>query len=107
MAQLRAMDGVTRVALSSSEKGEGATGGPKSNAPGSAIDDCRGASQRPQFNMVVFFRPSGQEVGNSGSADAAQQGSAVQGTTTNAQQAAGTPTTGQSTTPTTPTGTTK
>lgn len=65
MAQLRAMDGVTRVALSSSEKGEQASatagsGGDTTSRPSSG--DCRSGSDRPQFNLVVFFRNTGQQA---------------------------------------------
>jgi len=46
LAGLRAIDGVQRVSLSSSEKSE-------NTSPGDA--DCRATSQMPQFQMTVFF----------------------------------------------------
>jgi Tfp pilus assembly protein PilN len=59
MARLRAMDGVQRVSLSSSEKSDvdgGAGGGP---GAGNAGEDCRNGSDRiPEFNIVVFFDPA-------------------------------------------------
>lgn len=65
IAQLRAMDGVTRVALSSSEKNEQAA---SSNGAPPTGNDCRGGSERPQFNLVVFFRPTGQAAVAGGTA---------------------------------------
>ena len=65
IAQLRAMDGVTRVALSSSEKNEQAA---SSNGAAPTGNDCRGGSERPQFNLVVFFRPTGQTAVAGGTA---------------------------------------
>jgi Tfp pilus assembly protein PilN len=62
MAQLRGMDGVTRVALSSSEKRDDAGGTDPSAAKAapSANGDCREGSDRPKFDLVVFFRATGQ-----------------------------------------------
>lgn len=61
MAQLRAMDGVTRVALSSTEKNAEVGTGESSSAEQPSDGDCRAGSDRPQFNIVVFFRPTGQQ----------------------------------------------
>ena len=60
MTRLRAMDGVDKVNLASSEKAEGATGG-AAPAGGDSGEDCRqGTSTIPQFNMVIFLRnPAG------------------------------------------------
>jgi Tfp pilus assembly protein PilN len=52
MSRMRLIDGVTRVALDASEKGEAAEGG----GSGSSGGDCRhGSPQFPQFSMVVYF----------------------------------------------------
>jgi Tfp pilus assembly protein PilN len=47
LARLRAIDGVQRVSLSSSEKSDGGGGGDS---------DCRATSQMPQFQLTVFFQ---------------------------------------------------
>jgi Tfp pilus assembly protein PilN len=52
MSRLRGMDRVTRVALSSSSKGEGGGAGSAGGAGG-----C--AANAPQFNLVVFFNGPG------------------------------------------------
>ena len=85
MAQLRAMDGVTRVALSASEKSEQVG---KGDAPSNAKPsdgDCRAGSDRPQFSIVVFFQPTGQQGTTTGGTTAAGGTAAAPGT---AQKAA-------------------
>lgn len=74
MARLRALDGVERVALTSSAKGEGSGG-----AGGGSGGDCRrGSSQRPQFSVTTLFRPTaGLTAGQ-----VAQPGVATTATTT-------------------------
>jgi Tfp pilus assembly protein PilN len=53
MSRMRLIDGVTRVALNASEKGEPGAGG---GSGGGSGGDCRhGSSQFPQFSMVVYF----------------------------------------------------
>lgn len=55
IAALRAVPGVTRVALAQSEKGDSAGG---AGGAGSGGGDCRqGSDRRPQFAMVVFLAP--------------------------------------------------
>jgi Tfp pilus assembly protein PilN len=55
MARMRLIDGVQRVSLESSEKGDNASAGGGS-ADVSGGSDCRGGSRHfPQFNIVVFF----------------------------------------------------
>lgn len=50
LARLRSIDGVTRVSLAQSEKGDMSTGG---------SGDCRaGSDKRPRFDIVVFFERS-------------------------------------------------
>jgi Tfp pilus assembly protein PilN len=77
LPRLRAMGGVERVSLASSEKGEmsGGTGG------GGGSADCRqGTDTIPQFNLVVFFK-----------AAPAAPAAAAAGATTPAAAAATTP----------------
>lgn len=63
MARLRLINGVTRVALASSEKSESASGGAPASGGASSTDCRNGDSRFPQFQLVVFFRgapaPSG------------------------------------------------
>jgi Tfp pilus assembly protein PilN len=47
LARLRAIDGVQRVTLASSEKSDGSGGGDS---------DCRTTAQMPQFQVTVFFQ---------------------------------------------------
>jgi Tfp pilus assembly protein PilN len=47
LSRLRAIDGVQRVSLSSSEKGEAASGNET---------DCRRTPQMPQFQLTVFYK---------------------------------------------------
>jgi len=58
LSAMRAIDGVERVSLSSSEKVESAStgaGGPAS--AGGNSSDCRNGSDKfPQFSMTIFFR---------------------------------------------------
>ena len=88
MAQLRAMDGVTRVMLSASEKND-LKETAKAGAATAQVDssDCRGSSDRPQFNMVVFFRGTGQE--HPGTAGAPAAGAAANGTPPNGTNGSG------------------
>ncbi|MBA3327348.1 MAG: hypothetical protein H0T43_03495 [Solirubrobacterales bacterium] len=55
LARLRAIDGVQRVSLSSSEKAD--------QASGTAETDCRTTEGRPQFQMTIFFRALPGAVG--------------------------------------------
>ena len=57
MSRLRVIDGVTRVSLASSEKGDtgGGSGGSSSGSSG-GDDGCeKGSASHPQFDLVVFF----------------------------------------------------
>ena len=81
MARLRAMKGVSRVGLSTSEKAEG-----KVAAAGAAQNsgDCTsGSSQRPKFNLVVFYGESAAAANPAaaGSAPAAGSNAAAAGAT--------------------------
>jgi Tfp pilus assembly protein PilN len=79
MARLRAMKGVTRVGLSTSEKSETTNAGTDAGN-GAANGDCTaGSSQRPKFNLIVFYGDGAAETtpGASGSA-AANNTAAVQ-----------------------------
>jgi len=80
MSRLRQVDGVTRVSLASSEKGEseGGGAGPASGGSGQGgSGDCRnGSSRYPQFQVVIFFGaeaeggppPTGAPGGGAGAA---------------------------------------
>jgi Tfp pilus assembly protein PilN len=75
MARMRLIDGVQRVSLETSEKGDSASAA-SSPTGASAGGDCRGASRHfPQFSIVVFFN--------------AQAGATAPGTTTAAATTAG------------------
>ena len=82
MARLRALDGVDRVALATSAKGEGSGAGASLGS-----GDCRlGSDQRPQFSVTTRFRPTaGLSAGQVGAPAAAAA------TTTPAPAAGGTP----------------
>ena len=59
MARLRLIQGVTQVALASSEKSDVSTAaaGGGGGGPSSGGSDCRNGSPKfPQFSMVVFFK---------------------------------------------------
>jgi Tfp pilus assembly protein PilN len=77
MAQLRAMDGVNRVALSSSEKTNGSGGG--SGSGGNSLGCGVGGKDRPEFNLVVFFQGKGdpKTAGQAGAAAAGTPGAAT------------------------------
>jgi len=71
MSRLRAIDGVTRVSLSSSEKQDngGAAGAPSSGGSAGATGACSSRSKGgPQFDMVVFFGGAAQAAPGVGSA---------------------------------------
>ncbi len=61
MSRLRRMSGVTRLALSSSEKPDAttaATPAPSSTSGGGGPTDCAtGDASRPKFDITVFFAP--------------------------------------------------
>lgn len=106
MADLRAMKNVTRVALSSSEKGE-ATATPSGDAASSSSSsadgqDCRyGKSQIPQFSLVVFFKGSGQLAASTDGTTPSQPQASGSSSATNGSGASSTPSTTTSTPPTT------
>jgi Tfp pilus assembly protein PilN len=69
MSRLRAIDGVTRVSLSASEKGDDSGGGGGSSG---GAGDCSGGSSRfPQFDMVIFFGGAAQATPGVGGATGA------------------------------------
>ena len=60
ISNLRRVDGVQRVSLSSSEKlvsaWSGKAGGSSDSAGGATSNDCRNGNGRfPQFSMTLFF----------------------------------------------------
>jgi Tfp pilus assembly protein PilN len=58
MSQMRALQGVQRVSLSSSEKADTAGGGGAAGDSAGGSDDCRnGSDSYPQFSLVIFFEP--------------------------------------------------
>lgn len=59
MARMRLIDGVDRVTLTSSEKGdEAAVGGGAASDSAADSGDCRaGSDQYPKFDLIVFFEP--------------------------------------------------
>lgn len=72
MARLRLLNGVTRVALASSEKTDNSSGsGPSGGGSGGSTDssDCRnGITRLPKFQLVVFFKsPTGAASPGTGS----------------------------------------
>ena len=74
MARLRAMKGVSRVGLSTSEKAENNAAAPSAGA-GKASGDCTsGSSQRPKFNLVIFY---GENAAATDPAAAAAAGAAA------------------------------
>ena len=85
MARLRSMKGVSRVALSASEKTETSGGASTATAAGGPQSDCTQSSdKRPKFGLVVFYG-DGAAVPGATTATAAATGT----TTTAAQQPAG------------------
>jgi Tfp pilus assembly protein PilN len=72
ISRLRSMQGVSKVALSSTEKTEGSGGGGDSAGTGGSGDCTGGSSERPRFNLVVVF----------GDGAATTTGTAATGTTT-------------------------
>lgn len=109
MAQLRAMDGVTRVALSASEKsdevGKGNATSTSTPEEKPSDGDCRAGSDRPQFSIVVFFRPTGQQGTTTAATPAAAGGTPAPGTATPPAGSTAPPATGSTApTPTTSTG---
>jgi Tfp pilus assembly protein PilN len=71
MSRLRAIDGVTRVSLSSSDKGgtsAPATGGATGSSPGGSGQCGNSSSAYPRFNMVVFFGGTAQAAPGVGGA---------------------------------------
>ena len=75
LARLRAIDGVQRVTLASSEKAQGAS---------SNDTDCRATSKMPQFQVTVFYKAP---EGITPAADAAAAAAAASNSTTAAPAA--------------------
>jgi Tfp pilus assembly protein PilN len=71
MARMRLIDGVQRVSLENSEKGDNTTAvSPVGGTAGSG--DCRGASRHfPQFSIVVFFAAQATPTAAAGTTQAA------------------------------------
>jgi Tfp pilus assembly protein PilN len=86
IARLRLIDGVQRVSLEDSTKGDESTNtaGPvASDAGSSGSGDCRGGHAKfPIFNVDVFFEPNGTAVPATPGATTASATSAVPGSTT-------------------------
>jgi Tfp pilus assembly protein PilN len=56
MSRLRSMKHVSKVSLSSTEKTDGGPSGTSDSANGAESSDCTGGStERPRFNIVVFY----------------------------------------------------
>ena len=72
ITRLRQIDGVTRVSLGSSEKGDGGGGAGGASSGGGGGGDCRqGSPKYPQFSLVAFFERS--RAGVAGAAGATGQ----------------------------------
>jgi Tfp pilus assembly protein PilN len=85
IARLRLVDGVQRVSLEDSTKGQATTSGSTVNdASTSGSSDCRGGHAKyPVFNVDVFFESTGATVPTTGgTATTASATSAVPGSTT-------------------------
>jgi Tfp pilus assembly protein PilN len=84
IARLRLIDGVQRVSLEDSTKGQESTGTTVSDAGSSGSGDCRGGHAKfPVFNVDVFFVPNGAAVPTTGgTATTAAATSPVPGSTT-------------------------
>jgi Tfp pilus assembly protein PilN len=79
MSRLRAIDGVTRVSLSSSEKADnGASTGGSTGGAGAAGSCTGGSGRYPQFDMVIFFGGAAQAAPGVGGAAAAGTPNPVQ-----------------------------
>jgi hypothetical protein len=67
MSRMRLIDGVTRVALSASEKGDAAAGGSGGGSTGGGGDCRHGSPHFPQFSMIVYFsqRPTASATSSS------------------------------------------
>jgi Tfp pilus assembly protein PilN len=65
MSRLRAMKDVTRVGLATSEKNDSAATTQTDSASEGTTGDCTaGSSQRPKFNLVVFYGNGKPEAGS-------------------------------------------
>jgi Tfp pilus assembly protein PilN len=87
IARLRLVDGVQRVSLEDSTKGQesaNSSGTTVSDAGGAGSGDCRGGHAKyPLFNVDVFFEQSGAAVStNTGTATTASATSALPASTT-------------------------
>jgi Tfp pilus assembly protein PilN len=84
IARLRLVDGVQRVSLEDSTKGQESSGTTVSDAGSAGSGDCRGGHAKfPVFNVDVFFVPNGAAVPTTaGTATTAAATSPVPGSTT-------------------------
>jgi Tfp pilus assembly protein PilN len=84
IARLRLVDGVQRVSLEDSTKGQESSGTTVSDAGSAGSGDCRGGHAKyPVFNADIFFEPNGAAVSTTaGTATTASATSAVPGSTT-------------------------
>ncbi len=86
IARLRLVDGVQRVSLEDSTKGQESpttAGAVASDTGSSATGDCRGGHAKyPIFNVDVFFEPNGAAVSATPGATTASATSSVPGSTT-------------------------
>jgi Tfp pilus assembly protein PilN len=100
MARMRLIDGVQRVSLEDSKKGEASNpASGTSDAGASGGTDCRGGSGHfPQFEAVVFFAPTAASVpATGGTAETASAPGATSSSTTPASTATTSSTTPSST----------
>jgi Tfp pilus assembly protein PilN len=84
IARLRLVDGVQRVSLEDSTKGQESSGATVNDAGSAGTGDCRGGHAKfPVFNVDVFFVPNGTAVPTTtGTATTAAATSSVPGSTT-------------------------
>jgi Tfp pilus assembly protein PilN len=85
IARLRLVDGVQRVSLEDSTKGQESAGTTVSDAGSAGSGDCRGGHAKfPVFNADVFFEPNGAAVSTTtgGTTTPASATSTVPGSTT-------------------------
>ena len=83
IARLRLVDGVQRVSLEDSTKGQESTGSVASDTGTSVAGDCRGGHAKfPVFNVDVFFESNGAAVPAAPGATTASATSSVPGSTT-------------------------
>jgi Tfp pilus assembly protein PilN len=103
MARMRLIDGVQRVSLEDSQKGEAvARSAGQADGVAQGGSDCRGGSGHfPQFKVVVFFAPSAAAVPATGATTQTASATSAASTTTPAGTAPAATGAASSTTPST------